>query len=81
MPNIPENVLDYLRSLLPKCPRCNNTLQGLDPLFFHTGRAWYGCKGCNLVIAQHFCSFTGRKYSENICDYTYEDYQKAIKDK
>jgi len=36
----------------PLCPNCGTKLGLLPDLYFHTGKAWFGCKKCNQVTEQ-----------------------------
>jgi len=63
------------------CPFCGKKLEHLSPLYFHTGKTWFGCAPCNSVLERNHCSVTGRVKNIEPCIHSYKNYQLALKRK
>ena len=63
------------------CPKCGRILELLPGLCFHSGKSWYGCEPCNIVIESNHCSVSGREMGTNPCLLTYVEYKRRISEK
>lgn len=60
------------------CPKCGNVMELLPDLYHHSGKCWYGCKKCNIVIEHNFCSLVGRDMGTTPCHHSYEEYMGLV---
>lgn len=44
------------------CSNCQKQMEFMKPLYFHTGKSWFGCKDCDIVVEQSHCSVTGAEH-------------------
>ena len=65
----------------PLCPNCGTKLEPLQDLYFHTGKAWFGCKECDQVTVQNHCSVSGMIRSIELCNLSYKEYMERINKK
>ncbi len=60
------------------CQRCGEPMEMLPDLYFHSGKSWYGCKKCNVVIEENYCSVSGGHMGTEPCFLNYEQYKERI---
>lgn len=44
------------------CPKCTQRMEVLPDLYGNSGKAWYGCKGCDKVF-EHSRNFASPGFS------------------
>lgn len=60
------------------CQKCGGLMEQLPDLYFHTGKNWYGCKNCNIVIEHNFGSVTGKESGTELCHLSYQEFMGQI---
>lgn len=63
------------------CMSCGQSMELLPDLYFNTGKSWYGCKNCNTVVEDNYCSVTGRQVGINPCKFSYQEYMERVNKK
>lgn len=60
------------------CPKCGKQMELLRPLYFNTGKSWFGCKSCNYVIEESHCSVSGQSHGFKTAMHNYIGYLAAL---
>jgi len=63
------------------CQHCGQMMRMLPPLYFATGKDWYGCDKCNAVTEYNHDSMSGKSMGTEPCRYDLKQYEEIIAQK
>jgi hypothetical protein len=60
------------------CQECGKMMEALPDLYFHSGKSWYGCNVCDIVIESNYCSVSGRPLGTTPCLLSYRQFKARM---